>query len=207
MPGAFMPAVQRMGWMTRIDQWMLLNVIAVARGWPASSRQQPYLSLNLSARSIGDETFVDGMLALLDASGIHNRILRFEITETDRLQMTATEMHLIDQLHQRGFLVWLDDVGTGYNSFDLLKRIRVDGIKIDGSFTRALISDPVDRALTEALISIGKIMRLEVVAEGVEDEETYQALLAMQADAFQGHRFHRAESASDVILQRHSVMA
>lgn len=202
MPGAFMPAIQRMGWITRIDQWMLQHVIAVARGWPSSKDKQPYLSLNLSARSIGDEAFVDGMLALLDSSGVHNRVLRFEITETDQLRTTATEMRLIDQLHQRGFMVWLDDVGTGYNSFDLLKRLRVDGIKIDQSFTRALIADPVDRALTEALIAIGKIMQLEVVAEGVEDEETYQALLTMDADAFQGHRFHKAESASDVLLQR-----
>lgn len=202
MPGAFMPAIQRMGWITRIDQWMLQHVIAVARGWPASAGKQPYLSLNLSARSIGDESFVNGMLALLDASGVHNRTLRFEITETEQLRVSATVMHLIDQLHQRGFMVWLDDMGTGYNSLDLLKRIRVDGIKIDQSFTRALIDDPVDRALTEALISIGKIMHLEVVAEGVEDEETYQALLTMEADAFQGHRFHKAESASDVILQR-----
>lgn len=207
MPGAFMPAVQRMGWTTRIDQWMLQHVIAMARGWPVAGGQQPYLSLNLSARSIGDETFVDGLLALLDASGVHNRVLRFEITETDQLRITATELRLIDQLHQRGFMVWLDDVGTGYNSFDLLKRIRVDGIKIDQSFTRALIADPVDRALTEALISIGKIMHLEVVAEGVEDEETYQALLTMQADAFQGHRFHKAESASDVILHRYVLTA
>lgn len=202
MPGAFMPAIQRMGWATRIDQWMLQHVIAVVRDWPSSSGQQPYLSLNLSARSIGDAVFVDEMLALLDASGVHKRILRFEITETEQLRMTLTEMHLIDQLHQRGFMVWLDDVGTGYNSFDLLKRLRVDGIKIDQSFTRALMADPVDRALTEALISIGKIMHLEVVAEGVEDEETYQALLTMEADAFQGHRFHKAESASDVILRR-----
>ncbi len=207
MPGAFMPAAQRMGWMTRIDQWMLQHVIAVACCWPSSGRQQPYLSLNLSARSIGDESFVDGMLQLLDTSGVSNRILRFEITETDELQTTSTEVRLIDQLHQRGFRVWLDDVGTGYNSFDLLKRIQVDGIKIDRSFTHALIADPVDRALTQALISIGKIMHLEVVAEGVEDEETYQALLTMEADAFQGHRFHKAESASDVILHQHGATA
>ena len=202
MPGAFMPAVQRMGWVTRIDQWMLRHVIAVARGWPMSDRHRPYLSLNLSARSIGDETFVNDMLEILDASGVQNRCLRFEITETEQLRISATELRLIDQLHQRGFMVWLDDMGTGYNSFDLLKRIRVDGIKIDQSFTRALIADPVDRALTEALISIGKIMHLEIVAEGVEDEETYQALLTMEADAFQGHRFHKAESASDVLLHR-----
>lgn len=203
-PGAFMPAAQRMGWMTRIDQWMLQHVLAVAHSWPAGEGQQPYLSLNLDARSIGDAAFVEGMLALLDASGVDNKILRFEITETDRLQDNATEKYLIDQLHRRGFRVWLDDMGTGYNSFDVLRRIHVDGIKIDRSFTRALVADPVDRALTEALISIGKAMHLEIVAEGVEDEETYQALLDLDADAFQGHRFHRAESAADVMQQQFS---
>jgi EAL domain-containing protein (putative c-di-GMP-specific phosphodiesterase class I) len=142
------------------------------------------------------------MLEMLDASGVDCRILRFEITETDELQVSTTEIRLIEQLHKRGFRVWLDDVGTGYNSFDLLKRLHVDGIKIDRSFTHALVIDPVDHALTEALISIGKTMCLEIVAEGVEDEATYQALLDMNADAFQGHRFHRAESAADVLLNQ-----
>jgi len=202
VPAEFMPAAQRMGWMTRIDQWMLQNVIALTRKWPKCKGQQPYISLNLSARSFGDAAFGDGMLALLDASGVDKRILRFEITETDQLQANPTETRLISELHRRGFMVWLDDMGTGYNSFDLLKRLRIDGIKIDRSFTHSLLISPIDRALTEALVSIGKVMHLEIIAEGVEDEETYQALLGMHADAFQGHRFHRAESAANVMLHQ-----
>ena len=206
-PGTFMPAIQRMGWMTRIDQWMLQHVIALACQWPSVDGYQPYISLNLCARSISDASFVDNMLSMIDASGVDGGTLRFEITETDELQTGANEMRLIDQLRQRGFRVWLDDVGTGYNSFELLKRLHVDGIKIDRSFTHALVADPVDRALTEALISIGKLMRLEIVAEGVEDEATYQALLDMKADAFQGHHFYRAESAPDVLLHQVSDAA
>lgn len=206
MPDAFMPAAKRMGWMMRIDQWMLQQVLALARDWPAAKKQQPYISLNLSARSIGDAAFGDGMLALLDANGVDKRILRFEITETDQLQASLTEKRLINELHHRGFSVWLDDIGTGYNSFDILKRLEIDGIKIDRSFTRELVINPVDRALTQALVSIGKAMRLEIVAEGIEDEETYQALLGMHADAFQGHRFHKAESAACVMLN-HSALA
>jgi EAL domain-containing protein (putative c-di-GMP-specific phosphodiesterase class I) len=86
------------------------------------------------------------------------------------------------------------------NSFDLLRRIQVDGIKVDRSFTRTLVDDPVDRAQ----ISIGKVMHLEIVAEGVEDEATYQALLEMKADAFQEHRFHEAELAVDIMQQQFS---
>jgi diguanylate cyclase (GGDEF)-like protein/PAS domain S-box-containing protein len=202
MPGSFIPAAQRMGWMSRIDQWMLREVLALARRRHDGTAPQPYLSLNLSARSVGDPAFIDWMLPLLDASGIDNRILRFEITETEQLQANETELRLVDQLRQRGYHVWLDDFGTGYNSFDLLKRLRVHGIKIDGSFTRGLLRDPIDRALTEAIVSIGKVMNLEIVAEGVEDEATYQALLGMGVHAFQGHLFHKAEAAVEAIRRQ-----
>ncbi|TXH05992.1 MAG: EAL domain-containing protein [Nevskiaceae bacterium] len=192
MPNAFLPAAKRMGWMTRIDQWMAGKVLALAAS-AGSGGHTAYLSLNLSAKSAGDPEFGRGLLTLLDRHEIDGGRLRFEITETEQLQASEAEAHLIAELRRRGFRVWLDDFGTGYNSFDLLKRLRVDGIKLDGSFTRDLLRDPVDRALSEAIIAIGKTMQLEIVAEGVEDEATCTALLAMGVDAMQGYLFHSAQ--------------
>lgn len=194
MPNAFLPAAKRLGWMSRIDQWMAGEVLSLARAQTRGG-SAAYLSLNLSAKSAGDPDFARTILSLLDKHQINQDLLRFEITETEQLQASAAETHLVGELRRRGFRVWLDDFGTGYNSFDLLKRMPVDGIKLDASFTRDLLRDPVDRALSEAIISIGKAMHLEIVAEGVEDEATQQALLAMGVDAMQGHLFHHAQQA------------
>ena len=197
MPNAFLPAAKRMGWMSRIDQWMTSAVLALAADRPAG--MTTYFSLNLSAKSAGDPEFARSMLKLLDQHRISCDALRIEITETEQLQASETEAHLVGELRRRGFRVWLDDFGTGYNSFDLLKRMPVDGIKLDSSFTRDLLLDPVDRALSEAIISIAKTMQLEIIVEGVEDEATCAALLAMGADAMQGYLFHRAEPAMTVL--------
>ncbi len=115
------------------------------------------------------------------------------------MQATETESRLVTELRRRGFKVWLDDFGMGYNSFDLLKRLAVDGLKIDRSFTSDLMHDPVDRALVEAIVSIGKAMNLELLAEGVEDETAFRELAGMGIHYFQGHLFDKAEAMARAI--------
>ena len=196
-PEAFIPAAKRMGWLTRIDQWMVREVMELARR-RSEAGDGGSLSINLSAKSVGDPVFVDWILSILDGARLDSRLLRFEITETEQLEATTTSTRLIGELRARGFKVWLDDFGVGYNSFDLLKRLPVDGLKIDISFTRDLLQDPVDRVMVEAIVSIGKAMKLELLAEGVENEETLEALAAMGVRYFQGHLFHKAEAAHKV---------
>jgi diguanylate cyclase (GGDEF)-like protein/PAS domain S-box-containing protein len=200
-PDAFLPAAKRMGLMVRIDQWMAREVLElVYRRKAAAVPGAPcYISINLSAKSAGDPAFVDWMLALIDQYSIGKDLLRFEITETEQLQATDTESRLIAELRRRGFKVWLDDFGMGYNSFDLLKRLPVDGLKIDRSFTSDLMRDPVDRALVEAIVSLGKAMKLDLLAEGVEDPTALEELCGMGAHYFQGHLFERAGPAAQAM--------
>lgn len=198
-PEAFISAAKRMGWLTRIDQWMVREALELAHRRSVAGLSG-YLSINLSAKSVGDPVFVDWMLPVVDGYRLGKELLRFEITETEQLEANSTEFRLISELRERGFQVWLDDFGMGYNSFDLLKRVRVDGLKIDISFTRDLLKDPVDRVMVEAIVSIGRAMSLQLLAEGVEDEETYSELKALGVQLFQGHLFHRAEASSRVAL-------
>jgi EAL domain-containing protein (putative c-di-GMP-specific phosphodiesterase class I) len=190
-----------MSWMTRIDQWMVTEVLKII-----SARKHPehvYISVNLSAKSVSDPAFVSWLLTALDTEWTPNAALRFEITETEYLQTSQVEMRFFEELRRRGYHVSLDDFGSGYNSFNLLKRLKVDGIKIDSAFTRDLMRDPVDRALIEAIASIGRAMNIEVTAEGVEDEETYRILHKMGVGAFQGYLFHRAEPAGRAVARRY----
>ena len=201
LPNDFLPSAQRMSWMTRIDQWTVTEVLKMI-----SARKQPdmtYISVNLSAKSVSDQAFVTWLLGELDMQWTPNEALRFEITETEFLQTSQVVIYFFAELRRRGYRVSLDDFGSGYNSFNLLKRLQVDGIKIDSSFTRDLMRDPVDRALIEAIASIGQAMNIEVTAEGVEDEQTYRILHKMGIGAFQGHLFHRAEPAGRAITRRY----
>ncbi len=200
-PDAFLPAAKRMGLMVRIDQWMAREVLELVhrRRIEPNPGDKFYISINLSAKSAGDPAFVDWMVALIDQYSIGKELLRFEITETEQLQATETESRLVTELRRRGFKVWLDDFGMGYNSFDLLKRLAVDGLKIDRSFTSDLMHDPVDRALVEAIVSIGKAMNLELLAEGVEDETAFRELAGMGIHYFQGHLFDKAEAMARAI--------
>lgn len=201
LPNDFLPSAQRMNWMTRLDQWMVTEVLKII-----SNRQHPaetYISVNLSAKSVSDPAFTQWLIGALDSNWTPNESVRFEITETEYLQTTAVEINFLKELRGRGYRVSLDDFGSGYNSFNLLKRLKVDGLKIDSSFTRDLLRDPVDRALIEAIASIGQAMNIEVTAEGVEDEETYRILHKMGIGAFQGYLFHRAEPAGRAIARRY----
>lgn len=196
-PGAFMSTVRRMGWMTRIDQWVVNEVVRLlqSKATSAGEGREPYVSVNLSAKSVGDKLFGKWLLSLLDARRVAPQRLRFEIIETEQLEAAETEVGLVGQLRQRGYQVWLDDFGVGYNSFELLKRMTIDGVKIDGSFVRDVLRDPVDRALVEGIVSIGKSLGLGIIAEGVEDQPTLNRLIEMGINTVQGHLFHRAEPA------------
>ncbi|MBX6420445.1 MAG: EAL domain-containing protein [Nevskia sp.] len=203
----FLPTVERLGWVSRIDRWVVRQTLKVIRRWDdkalhtgsaTGTCRDPgrcSISVNLSARSAGDPIFADWLLSELERSMASPQRLRFEITETELLAAGEQELRLISELRQRGYEVWLDDFGVGYNSFELLRRMQVDGIKIDASFTRDLLRDPVDRALVEAIVSLARRLDLELIAEGVEDERTCQELCAMGVTQFQGYYFHSAEEA------------
>lgn len=199
-PNAFMPVAKRMGLTSRIDKWVIESVFKLKHQLiHAAELGNPlYLSVNLSAKSVGDPEFLDWLLALLDKHQLNSQQLCFEITETEQLQSTSIEDKLITTLRSRGYKIWLDDFGTGYNSFELLKRIRVDGLKIDSSVTRDVLEDPIDRALVEAAISICHALNIEMVAEGVETAHIHQALVDMGIHRLQGYLFHRAEQANHV---------
>lgn len=204
-PALFIPVAQRMGWGSRLDQWVIQHALGFLAGTgevviPA----EHYLSVNVSARSLGDASFVAWLLSYLEShanwlSGLQHHRLHLEITETEYLANSAGEKAAIKALRDQGIAVWLDDFGAGYNSFELLKRIPVDGVKIDRSFTNSLENDPVDAAMIRTIAALAQQMNFQVIAEGVEDLASADILYAMGIRCFQGWLFHRACKAVDAI--------
>ncbi len=187
-PRDFILAAERYGLMPQIDRWVVTHALATLAAQPAAARQAVALySINLSALSLGDETFLEFLAARLDESTLSPSALCFEITETAAVANLPQALRLIGQLRRLGCSFALDDFGSGMSSYGYLKDLPVDYLKIDGSFIQDLLSDPLDRAMVESINRIAHMMGIETVAESVSNPALARELEAMGVDWLQGH--------------------
>jgi len=199
MPGAFLPAAERYGMVSLLDRWVVAQAIAHFDQLHSSGRIPGRCSVNLSAASLEDDSFVDYVLELIERHGVEPSRLCFEITETEAVRNLARAVSFIERLRAVGCLVALDDFGAGMSSFGYIKNLPVDVIKIDGSFIRDLDGDPMNRSIVEVITEIGHQRGLDVVAEWVGDEKVIATLRALGVDYGQGFALHRPEP---VLYQR-----
>ncbi|WP_404401499.1 EAL domain-containing protein [Pelagibacterium halotolerans] len=191
-PHAFMPQARAHGLLPKIDKWVAENTIATIAGEMEKGCpfEDCYISVNLNASSLADPKFNSWLIRKIEENVQICPHLWIEVTETDEYTAGIAELDALNRLRRLGVRLYLDDFGTGYNSFGVLKHITVDGIKIDRTVTRGVDGDPVDQALVSASLFIAKTHRLELVAEGVEDEQTFARLKALGVSKFQGFLFH-----------------
>ncbi len=148
--------------------------------------------MNLSARQLFDGALVETVLRLLQEGGIEPRRLDLEITESALMKDPDTAVAVLGELRSKGVRISVDDFGVGYSSLSHLRRLPVDGLKIDRVFVREVGEDPVNGAIVRAVISMAHGMGLDVTAEGVETAEELAFVRAQRCDRAQGHYFSRA---------------
>lgn len=190
-PGAFLPAAKRLGLMTSIDRWVTREVFSLLT---RNSSLPGYVSVNLVPSSLSDRQFTTWLLNALRSRPELAGKLRFEITEVEKLQVASDEIKLLDALRAMGFPIYLDDFGSGYASFELLKRIPVDGIKLDGTVVQDYMTDPVDQALVQAAVTLATRLQIKLIAEGVETADLLNALKELGVRNFQGYLFHKPQA-------------
>jgi EAL domain-containing protein (putative c-di-GMP-specific phosphodiesterase class I) len=144
------------------------------------------VSVNVSALEFRQPDFVDRLTRLLAVHQLPPTLLELELTETILLQDAAEMEQRLHELARLGVSLAIDDFGTGYSSLAYLKKLPIHKLKVDQSFVRGLPDDDGDRAIVSAIISMGRAMRIEVVAEGVETEVQRAVLAQMQCDHYQG---------------------
>ena len=149
------------------------------------------MAVNLSPRQFSDENLLQDIDDALASSGMPPELLQLEITESMVMHNVARAIELLDIIRGRGVRLAIDDFGTGYSSMSLMKKFPVDTIKIDRSFVQDLPHDAEDRAIAQAIISMGKALGLTVVAEGVETEEQAAFLREHACDEMQGYLFSK----------------
>jgi len=130
-----------------------------------------------------------------------NNTLCFEITETEAIVDLDVARHLILSLRDRGCRFALDDFGSGLSSFTYLKHLPVDYIKIDGSFVKDMVGNPVDQSIVEQIHEVGKRLGLPTIAEFVENRETLHAIRTLGIDYAQGHLISEPKPAEELLLR------
>jgi len=189
LPMEFIPAAERYHLMPAVDRWVIAKALSVLGADPPGTSHT--YSINLSGQSIGDEGLEAFIRERLARHGVDPRRIGFEITETAAIGNLSRAIGFIRSLKEAGCTFALDDFGSGLSSFAYLKELPVDYLKIDGRFVKDMLRQPVDRAMVEAINSIGHVIGLVTVAEFVEDQETLEALRAIGVDCAQG--FHIRE--------------
>ncbi len=190
-PDSFIPAAERYNLMPAIDRWVVTQVFRMQR---QASDDGQVVAINLSGTSLADEGLLRYVLDAADKYQVDLSRVCFEITETAAIGNLHKATQFIKELKARGCRFSLDDFGSGLSSFSYLKNLSVDYIKIDGSFVVDMLNDPVDRAMVKAIVSVGHIMGIQVIAEWVENQETLELLREMGVDYAQGFHLGRPEA-------------
>ena len=188
-PGFFLPAAERFGMMPRIDRFVVEQITDYIA---ANADGDDCYAINLSGASLGDERLI---------AFIHERVkqcvkparLCFEITETSAISNLTQVGDIIRELRQLGCRFSLDDFGTGMASFDYLRSLPVDFLKIDGSFIKDIVDNPISLAMVRAVNDIAHLMGMRTVAEFVENQETAALLRGIEIDYLQGFAFGRPQ--------------
>jgi len=200
-PSEFIPIAEQSGLIVAIGRWVLLHACAHARHW---SRSLPELmpvtvTVNLSARQLGDEHLLDDVANALRVAGLRRDQLVLELTESTLLANSEETVGILTALKNLGVRLAIDDFGTGYSSLSYLHRFPVDILKIDRSFVQGVADGPGANALASAVIALGNSLGLRTVAEGIEREDQHAVLAQLGCKFGQGYLFSVPLPPADVM--------
>lgn len=183
-PGAFIPAAERYDMIVSLDRWVVDHAFDFLQQWQRG--EQLLFSINLSGKSLGDKTLLEHIENRIRKGDVHGQEICFEITESAAVTSLSAANHFMGALKVLGCHFSLDDFGIGMSSFSYLKTLPVDYIKIDGSFIREVVNNPVGYAIVNSINQIAHTMQLKTVAEFVESQQVLDELQRLGIDYAQG---------------------
>jgi diguanylate cyclase (GGDEF)-like protein len=190
-PLDFISLAEETGLIVPIGEWVLATACAQNKLWQDMGLTKLGISVNLSGRQFSDSMLLAKLTRIIHASGLDPSSLELEITESVVMSDGECAVEVLEQLKSIGVRIAIDDFGTGYSSLGYLKRFPIDTLKVDRSFIRDIPADSGDKKIAQAIIAMAHALRLEVVAEGVENAEQLKFLRAQHCDAVQGYFLFR----------------
>jgi len=196
-PSEFIPIAEATGMIFPIGEWVLRTACAQQRAWTDEGLPSIHMAVNVSACQFVRAEFPSLVLTIIQDTGIDPSALELEITESALMSDEARSMKTLRELKALGVMLSIDDFGTGYSSLARLRELPVDRLKIDRSFVANIATHSSDSTIAEAIIGMAKTLKLDVVAEGVEDFQQLLQLQEHQCHLAQGYLLSRPLRAAD----------
>lgn len=196
-PVRFIALAEECGLIVELGHWAVQEACRQLAEWRAAGLRVPVISVNLSPTSFHNLDLPGFLAKTLQANALLPEDLTLELTESILLDSNPSTMKVLDELHRQGIRLSLDDFGTGYSSLSYLRRLPISELKLDRSFVFDLEHDEATRALSSAILGIGKSLQLTVVAEGVENEVQHRLLCEQGYPVAQGYLYSRPLAAQE----------
>ena len=198
-PDLFIPLAEQSGAIIAIGEWVLDQACRQLRDWHEAGRTHLRMSVNLSTVQLHHPDLPEMVTQVLQRYGLPRANLELEVTETGLMEDIHAAARHLNELKSIGVQIALDDFGTGYSSLNYLRRLPLDKIKIDKSFTGDLLTDPDDQTIVRVIIQLGRNLGMRVIAEGVESAGQQDYLSAEGCDVGQGYFYSRPLTATALI--------
>ena len=190
-PIHFISLAEESGLIVPLSKWVLNDACRQSVAWERQGLPPIHIAVNLSARQFADENLFADTMATLHEIGMDPSLLELEITESMMMYNTDRTIEVLAAFRKQGIRIAIDDFGIGYSSLSHLKQFPIDIIKIDRSFIKDIPGDHADEAITEAIIVMGRSLKIKVVAEGVETAQQLHFVRSHGCDEIQGYFFSR----------------
>ncbi|PKN53626.1 MAG: hypothetical protein CVU55_00440 [Deltaproteobacteria bacterium HGW-Deltaproteobacteria-13] len=190
-PTQLIPVAEETGLIVPIGRWVMKTACAQNVAWQQQGLPPVCMAVNLSLRQLMDDNLLSDIQTALKESGLRPNLLELEITESMVMHNPTRMIPVLTKIKETGVRLAIDDFGTGYSSLAQIKHFPINTLKVDRSFIRNLPQDSENKAITEAVIIMGKNLSLTVVAEGVETKEEENFLRQQVCDEMQGFYFSK----------------
>ena len=189
-PDIFIPVAEQTGQIHSITWWTINAALRLLKEWPETVPPMK-VAVNISTKVLMDPALVESVRSALSIWGTHYHQLTLEITESALMEDMSTSFIALDELKSLGLNISIDDFGTGYSSMAYFKYIPADELKIDRSFICYILENAMDQHIVKTVTEMAHGFNLKVVAEGIENKETYDALKGLDVDIAQGYYLAR----------------
>ncbi len=198
-PNTFIPAAERYNLMHLIDKEVIRETFSFISQYTKQDDSNTHFSINLSGNTLSDKDITSYIKDMASKFKINTKTICFEITETSAIKNLSKAKSFIKELKTMGFKFALDDFGSGLSSFQYLKNLSVDYLKIDGSFVADMVNNNIDHAMVSAINEVGHIMGIETIAEYVENDQIIKKLKAIKVDYAQGYGIEQPKPIEELL--------
>lgn len=190
-PAEFIPLFEKNGFITKLDQFVWEEVCRKLKAWEKWGYSDFSVSVNVSRADIYSVDIADLLISIVQKYELAPERLHLEITESAYTENSKQLIEVVSRLRELGFIIEMDDFGSGYSSLNMLNQMPIDVLKLDMKFIQSETAKPLERGILQFVIDLARRMRLSVVAEGVETREQLDRLLEVDCDYVQGYYFAR----------------